>query len=262
MLKRIISSLILIAVSLLTLFILPPYFFVFWAIFLIAVGLGEFAELIYKKGIFVHKYIGMTAAAALCLPLFFLQDMVILFISLIGLFLLQFTHKEKKGAIFTIAATLLGIIYVGWLGSFWTKLFFLQNGKWWILFLLLVCKGGDGAAYFIGKKFGKHKLIPRISPQKSKEGTIGGLFCSVSIAFLCYSFFLPHISCFHILVLGILCGILGQIGDLAESLLKRDAGVKDSGKIFPGLGGSLDLIDSLLFAAPVVYFYLIKIVNV
>jgi len=230
-LKRIISSFVLIAITCLVLFVLPSYFFVLWAIFFVAVGSGEFAELIYRKDIFVHKYIGMFVAVTFCLPFLFGQEFLVLFFSLLSLFLLQFTHKEKKVAIFTIATTFLGIIYVGWLGSFWTKLFFLSTGKWWILFLLLVCKGGDAGAYFIGKKFGRHKLIPRISPYKS-------------------------------FVLGSLCGVLGQIGDLAESLLKRDADVKDSGKIFPGLGGSLDLIDSLLFSAPVIYFYLIKIVNV
>lgn len=261
MLKRIISSFVLIAITCLVLFVLPSYFFVLWAIFFVAVGSGEFAELIYRKDIFVHKYIGMFVAVTFCLPFLFGQEFLVLFFSLLSLFLLQFTHKEKKVAIFTIATTFLGIIYVGWLGSFWTKLFFLSTGKWWILFLLLVCKGGDAGAYFIGKKFGRHKLIPRISPYKSRQGAISGLVFSIVIAFVCRYLFLD-ISYIHIFVLGSLCGVLGQIGDLAESLLKRDADVKDSGKIFPGLGGSLDLIDSLLFSAPVIYFYLIKIVNV
>lgn len=261
MLKRIISSLILIFITWLVLFVLPSYFFVLWAIFFVTVGLGEFAELIHRKNIFVHKYIGMLVAAAFCLPFLFGQELLILFISLLSLFLLQFMHKEREIAIFTIATTLLGIIYIGWLGSFWTRLAFLSDGKWWILFLLLVCKGGDAGAYLLGKKFGRHKLIPRISPYKSRQGAIGGLLFSILIAFACRYLFLD-ISYLHILILGSLCGISGQIGDLAESLLKRDADVKDSGRIFPGLGGSLDLIDSLLFSAPAVYFYLIKIVNV
>ena len=261
MLKRIISSLVLIFVTGLVLFVLPAYFFVLWAIFFVAVGLGEFAELIHRKDIFVHKYIGMLAASAFCLPFLFGQELLILFISLLSLFLLQFIHKEREVAIFTIATTLLGIIYIGWLGSFWIRLTFLPDGRWWILFLLLVCKGGDAGAYLLGKKFGRHKLIPRISPHKSREGAIAGFVFSIIIAFICRYLFLD-ISYLHIFILGSLCGISGQIGDLAESLLKRDADVKDSGKIFPGLGGSLDLIDSLLFSAPVIYFYLIKIVNV
>ncbi|OQX54561.1 MAG: hypothetical protein B5M48_00410 [Candidatus Omnitrophica bacterium 4484_213] len=259
--KRIISSLILIAITCLFLFALPSHFFVFWVISFVAVGLGEFAELIHRKGIFVHKYIGMLAAIAFCLPFLFGQELLILFISLLSLFLLQFTHKKRDVAIFTIATTLLGIVYIGWLGSFWTRLIFLSHSKSWILFLLLVCKGGDAGAYLIGKKFGRHKLIPRISPFKSREGAIGGFIFSIVIALISGYLFL-NVSYFHILVLGALSGIFAQIGDLAESLLKRDADVKDSGKIFPGLGGSLDLIDSLLFSAPVVYFYLVKIVSV
>jgi len=259
--KRIVSSALLAFFTWIILFFLPSYFFVLWVILFVVIGCAEFANLISRKGIFVHKYIAILTATALCLPFFFTQQLFILYISLLSLFLIQFTCRDRQIAIFSIATTFLGIIYVGWLGSFWSKLIFLEKGKYWVLFLLLVCKGGDGGAYLLGKRFGKHRLIPRISPYKSREGAVAGLLCSILIALLSNLFFLK-LSYLHSLLLGGICGVLGQIGDLAESLLKRDAEVKDSGRVFSGLGGSLDLIDSLLFTAPVVYFYLIKIVGI
>ena len=113
---------------------------------------------------------------------------------------------------------------------------------------------GDVGSYFVGRFFGKHSLIPRISPNKTIEGTIGGLVCSVGSA-LAGKLYLSNFSFAHLLTLGFLLGILAQMGDLAESLLKRDCGVKDAAAYFPGLGGVLDVIDSLLFTAPIFYFY-------
>jgi len=123
-----------------------------------------------------------------------------------------------------------------------------------VSFLVLVTKSGDVAAYFIGRPLGRHSLIPRISPKKTVEGTIGGLVTSLAVAILAKP--LINISLHHIIVLGILLGVLGQLGDLAESLIKRDCGVKDAGKNLRGFGGVLDMADSLLFTAPVFYFYI------
>ena len=108
--------------------------------------------------------------------------------------------------------------------------------------------------YFIGRFFGKHSLIPRISPHKTIEGTIGGLIFSVITA-LAGKLYLPNFSLPHHLTLGFLLGILAQVGDLAESLLKRDCAVKDAGSSISGFGGMLDIIDSLIFTAPIFYCY-------
>jgi phosphatidate cytidylyltransferase len=113
---------------------------------------------------------------------------------------------------------------------------------------------GDVGAYFVGNMIGRHSLIPRISPNKTVEGTLGGLAFSLVTAVVSKSY-LPSFPYGHLIALGILLGILALIGDLAESLLKRDCGVKDSGTSLSGFGGMLDLIDSLLFTAPIFYFY-------
>ena len=125
--------------------------------------------------------------------------------------------------------------------------------------MLLITKLGDIGAYLIGSSFGKHPLIPRISPKKTIEGAFGGLLFSV-LGALASRIFLGF-DYLHLILIGLGLGILGQLGDLSESLLKRDCGIKDSGSIFPGMGGVLDEIDSLLFAGPVFYFYLSAIVK-
>ncbi|MCM8782799.1 MAG: phosphatidate cytidylyltransferase, partial [Candidatus Omnitrophica bacterium] len=123
-----------------------------------------------------------------------------------------------------------------------------------LLFLILVTKAADIGAYFIGSRFGKTPLIPKISPQKSTEGMYAGLLFSMIAAILGKAFL--DYSYLHLALLGMSLGILAQLGDLSESLMKRDSNVKDSGNILPGMGGVLDLMDSFLFTAPVFYFYI------
>ena len=113
----------------------------------------------------------------------------------------------------------------------------------------------DTGAYYTGRTLGRHKLAPRVSPGKTIEGAIGGFVTAVVAGFLCKLTFFPEIPIAHAMALGAALGVIGQFGDLAESLLKRGANVKDSGTLLPGHGGMLDRVDSLLFCAPVLYFY-------
>jgi phosphatidate cytidylyltransferase len=129
------------------------------------------------------------------------------------------------------------------------------DGSLLIAYLLLVTKSGDIAAYFAGTAFGKHYLIPRISPKKSVEGTAAGIVTSFIMA-IALKGLLPQVHIAHIIIIGAILSTISQIGDLSESLIKRDCKVKDSSSLFPGLGGMLDLIDSLLFTTPIFYFYL------
>jgi len=125
-----------------------------------------------------------------------------------------------------------------------------------LLYLLFLCVMlSDTAAYFVGSAIGKRRLAPRLSPKKSWEGAIAGLLASVGAAALARAWFLQEIDWPHVLVLGALLGAAGILGDLAESLLKRACGVKDSSRLIPGHGGMLDRTDSLLFAAPALYYY-------
>jgi phosphatidate cytidylyltransferase len=131
----------------------------------------------------------------------------------------------------------------------------LPEGTLWVLYLLAVVFAGDTASFYVGRRFGKHRLI-HVSPGKTWEGTAGGLLANTAIGGIFGSLFFPSLSLASIMVLGISIGISGQIGDLVESLFKRRSDLKDSGTLLPGHGGLLDRIDGLLFAIPVLYLYL------
>jgi len=261
--KRIISSVVLLAVVHLTVFVLPKWTFFILVMVFTVVGLAEYFSLVRKKDVFVHGWLGMALGVLLSAS-FYLEtelgirqpELGIMAIAIIGLFLLQFTRRDKTSAILSIACTLMGLLYIAWLLSFFVRLKYLPGGSLWIAFLILVAKLGDAGAYFSGKWLGQHPLIERISPNKSVEGAVGGLLVSIVVAFFCWRLFLPEVPFYHLLILGASIGILAQLGDLAESLIKRDVGVKDSGWVVPGLGGILDIIDSLLFSAPFLYFYI------
>lgn len=135
-----------------------------------------------------------------------------------------------------------------------------QDGRWWLIYLLAITYITDSSALFFGKTLGRHPLAPLTSPNKTQEGAIGGfacaILCSLAFAYFAHQGWIPmQLNYLHALGLGMILSVLAQLGDLAESLLKRDAKIKDSSKI-PGLGGMLDVVDSLLFTAPLLYLYL------
>lgn len=261
--KRLISSIFLISSVAIVIFLLPNWAYSLVVSLLISLGLYEFYTLVGKKGIFVYKYFG--TALGIFVPVLihlklggFLIDLEPFYIVITCLFIIviQFIRKTDSEALSAISVTLFGILYISWFFSFLIKIKFLPNGTLLAAFIILVTKGGDIGAYIVGSSIGKHPLVPRISPKKSKEGLIGGLLFSLIAAIMSKNFLPDFITYYQLTILGMLLGIVGQIGDLSESLIKRDCGVKDSGKGFPGLGGVLDLIDSLLFTVPIFYFYL------
>lgn len=182
------------------------------------------------------------------------------FLWVILFFVLHF--KKRENPIESIAAQAFSLIYIAFPLALFYPLIYSQefDGRWWVLYLLIVTKIFDIAAYFGGKFFGKRKLAPNISPNKTVEGALIGLVFSVAVS-LCFVYLgnakLINLSINYQqgLALGAILGIMGQVGDLSESLLKRDAKIKDS-NVLPGLGGVLDMVDSLLFTTPILYFVL------
>lgn len=172
--------------------------------------------------------------------------------SLGAMILILMYFRSKENAFQNIGTSLFGILYIAIPLSMMLDI--LDFGRMWLVYLLVVTKVTDMAAYFAGRAFGKHKLAPQLSPGKTIEGAVVGLVCAVGIS-LCFSLF-TFITLEQSLYLGLALGVLGQVGDLAESLLKRQVGVKDSNRL-PGLGGILDMVDSLLFTTPVLYFTLL-----
>ncbi len=227
----------------------------------------EFYDMVEKKGIFPFYYMGLGVAGFIPLSLYLgfeLNRTWQLFLVILGLFLLfilQLRRTENEGATAGISVTIFGIFYIAWTLTFLLRLRLLDEGIWLFIYTVVVTKCADIGAYLIGKSFGKRPFTPRVSPNKTWEGFIAGVFFATFASLVCVSF-ISCLSFYDGLVLGLLVGVLGQIGDVSESLIKRDCGVKDSGNVFPGMGGFLDTLDSLLFASPVVYFYVTRLVYI
>jgi phosphatidate cytidylyltransferase len=156
--------------------------------------------------------------------------------------------------------TLAGALYVGWLAAHIVLLRGLAQGLLWVALALAITWASDIAAYSAGRAWGRRKLAPKISPHKTWEGGIAGLLAGTLIALLAVPFL--HVPVAHALALGFLATVAGTFGDLGESLIKRQVGVKDSGTLIPGHGGILDRIDSLLFVVVVVYYYAVWVLGV
>lgn len=258
LIKRTLSALVLIA--LIVLAVIVKWFFNIIVMCFIICGLYEFFTMLEKKGITPYKYFGTVMGIIIPLSImlrFELSrkwELLCIILSLVFLIIMQFKRRKNSGVIVDISTTIFGVIYVSWFFSFLIKIRYMDAGCGLLAAVLLMTKLGDIGAYLVGVRFGTHALVPRISPNKSVEGAIGGLVFSVLGAIAAQPFL--QISYFHAVVLGACLGILGQLGDLSESLIKRDCQVKDAGNIIPGMGGVLDTMDSLLFTAPVFYFYL------
>ena len=173
-------------------------------------------------------------------------------------------RPSKESAFRNWAWTIVGALYVGWMLSYWLSLRSLEDGRNWVYLAMLTTFANDTGAFFIGRARGKHKLAPTISAAKTWEGAIGGLICAI-LAAIVIAMVLNLISPFtfkywQIILLGFLVGLFAQLGDLVESLLKRNTGVKESGNLLPGHGGILDRFDSLIFVGAVVYYYAIWVV--
>jgi len=156
--------------------------------------------------------------------------------------------KMRKAALLVLC-----VIYIGGLFSLYPRTLSLPRGEYWVLLGIVTVAAGDTFAYFTGRLLGRRKLAPSISPNKTVEGAVGGLAGSVAVCVVCAYYFLPGVPAWYAALSGAAIGICGQGGDLFESLLKRSAGVKDSGALFPGHGGVFDRADAILAASPSVY---------
>lgn len=256
--KRLLISAVLSGISIAAIFYLPHWFFFLVVEAIILVGLNEFFSLAEQKGLLVHRGFGLFFGALLPFSAYFSLQPTNLLMVCVALFIFLFNRKSPDKTITSVSVSVFGIIYVAWFFSYLIKIKLLPDGAAWVFYSVLIVKTGDAAAYFVGKKFGRTKLLEHVSPKKSIEGAIAQMFATIALSV--GSVFYLHVSPMHLLVLGTAVGFLALLGDLAESLIKRDAGVKDSGHI-PGLGGILDVVDSLLFTVPVVYFYLTVILG-
>jgi phosphatidate cytidylyltransferase len=246
--KRVLTALVLIAFALYAIFWAPPPIFV-GIVILMAVGCyREFAAIASAQGIAGPLWFGYIAGIAYVADPSLSRLMAVVLLTL-GLRLADLA----KGLQFA-AAVILGVIYV--FGAWRCAIDLRAISPYWILFALAINWVGDIAAFYFGRAFGRHKLAPRVSPGKSWEGAIASMVCSVAIGLVVNGPLKFGLTAAEMAGLAVLCNIAGQLGDLAESAMKRGAGMKDSGTILPGHGGVLDRLDSSLFTLPVVYYFL------
>jgi len=280
-LRRLSSSVVLWTIIIAALFsgsrLISDGVFLFIIALLAVTGLMEFYGLIEKRGLVCFRNWGILGGILLTLGTFFHLEgylgihgppsrvndfetsFLILFV--LGLCLRQFFSKSNTAGILAISTTLFGLMYVPWLLNFIQKINFFPgvDGRFYLLYFVIITKFSDTGAYVVGSLIGRHKMIPRVSPGKTWEGFAGAIGLSTAASLGFAHLFRDHMTGMtplHAVVLGIVLSLGAVVGDLIESLFKREAGVKDSGKLFPGIGGILDLLDSLLFNAPLMYLYL------
>lgn len=254
-------------------------FFLF-SVLVIGVSLYEFYTMLEKKGVKIYKKTGIIIGSSIPVYMYLSKlgklgnenynDLFhMMFVFTIILFISRRIIKgDIDKAIMEISYTMFGIVYIGFLFSHFFLLQYISTdsirifgvdvsqGRLWALSSQLLIWASDSAAYFVGINIGKHKLIPKVSPKKSVEGAVGAVIAPILALFWFKAWYLTGISFVHCIILGALIGVFGQLGDLGESLFKREFEIKDSGNFLMGHGGMWDRFDSLIFVAPIVYYYL------
>jgi len=259
--------------------------FFFLILFMALVALYEYFHMVKEQGAPVFTLTGMLCAAVY-LTWSFLHlrrhggasspDLEVAV--LVGFLFIIFGRQMFRAAanrepLEAIAYTVFGLLYIPWLFNFVTKIIYLSpptatgepTGQYYVIFLLLVTKFSDMGAYVFGSLFGRHPFAPHISPKKTWEGFCGALFSALLGSYWLYAMIpdrLPALRFADVTILGLVLGVSAVIGDLAESIIKRSTLAKDSSHVLPGIGGTLDLIDSVLFTAPLMYFYLRFVIGI
>ena len=272
MLERIITALVLVAVVLSCMFATQSHYPML-VLMIVAAGVAgyEWFKLMPKHSVNVIKPLawgfGIVTAALSTLALYYSEIALLLWIASIFIWILSIHWVKsypENDSWYNFSLNFIGFVLVS---AAVTAIFSVwDSSPWWLMYLFLLVWGADSGAYFVGRKLGKRKLAPHVSPNKSIEGLLGGVFVSAVIIIVVEAVYLDLTIAQHILflILSIITVFSSVLGDLLESMIKRRAGIKDSGRILPGHGGVLDRIDSLLAAAPVfaVGMYVLKLIGV
>lgn len=265
MLLRVLSAVILVPAVLALVIYGPPWLFLLAIGVVGTLGLYEYFHLVRAIGLGGQPWFAYAAYWALLIA--FHQDWFPSTVLMAGMLLAAFlaamwSQVPMRERTLSLMTNLLGILY--FLLCLYPILplrydFGDRLGLHWLLILFAVIWAGDTAAMFVGKTFGRTLFAPRLSPKKTNEGAIAGLLGGAAAAILLQQLLFVDLPLVHVIVVSLLLGMFGQLGDVAESMLKRAADVKDSSHLIPGHGGVLDRIDSLLFAFPVLYLYLLRL---
>lgn len=252
-LKRLVTALIIIPLFYSYVMYLPPKYFLFLMTFSSTLGLAEFYAMHRLKGLFMYS--GLFWGAALFIIFFTAPDLflpALLFSALATMSLRLFLKRDPAGSIAAVSVMVFGLIYIPGLMTF--QLSLIQAGPAWVVLLYTSVWAADSMAFYVGKSIGKRKLYPEMSPNKTVAGAAGSLLGGIIGAVLIKAALLAQVTVLQTIIIGLAIGLSTMIGDLVESMFKRDAGVKDSSHLVPGHGGVLDKLDGILFAGPILYW--------
>ena len=237
-----------------------PYLVVFG--FLVTASAWEYTQIVQVSGSRPAGWLVIAGVIAILVTRFFQpQSAVVVFGAIVFVVMVYHLLDYERGAQHSgmdFSVSLGGVVYLGWMGGYLMDLRLLENGGWWVMLILPCVWLADTGAYMLGAAYGRHRMTPRLSPKKTWEGFAAGVFTSmISGAFFAYAYSTwgpLHLSVPAGAGLGLLLGLLTPLGDLGESMLKRQSGMKDSGNLFPGHGGAFDRIDSWIWAAAIGYY--------
>lgn len=263
--KRWVTGIVLLAAILAIIFLTSPEVLSVAIILVILGGVREFNNIVFGKGFLKEKIEIIIFALLIPLAFMFWDFQVLtalLALCMIIVFVLYLWDiKEETFDVISVAKVIFGIIYIPFLMSHFILLRKLPDGEFWVLFVLVIALVGDTAALYIGKYFGKRKLSALISPAKTVEGTVALVLASTLAASIYACLFMRDVPLMHVIIIAFLAGIIGQLGDLCESAIKRNYGQKDASSLLPGHGGLLDRMDCLMFIAPFVYYYKVFVIG-
>ncbi len=251
--KRLVIALILVPLFYIYVMYLPPEYFLYMIVFFSTLALAEFYTMFNITG--VLKYTGLLWGAVILFVFFVERHLFanMLMLSVLTIMSLRlFVKRDPHSSLMNIAATVMGLLYIPCLLSF--QLDLIKIGPGWVVLLYASVWASDSMAYYVGTGIGNRKLYKEVSPNKTVAGAIGSVIGGILGAALIKAAILQQLSVYHTVLIGSAVGTTTVIGDLVESMLKRDAGVKDSSNIIPGHGGVLDKLDSVTFAGPALYW--------
>jgi phosphatidate cytidylyltransferase len=252
--QRILTAIVMVPTMLALVIFAPAWPFAAAVAVLAVLTIREYFDLAAKQSLEPQRYIGY-ALAALCVALPMIPNPVPIEAAMVVLTLTIAMYSRSLVAVGPSAAsTVFGVLYVALPFSLWVRLRMMPGGVALALYAMVIIWISDTAAYFGGRALGRHKLAPRISPGKTWEGAIASVGAAMLFGYFYLHYALPDIPLAFSLIMAVTVNIAGQLGDLAESAMKRGAGVKDSGTLLPGHGGALDRVDALLFAIPVLWY--------
>lgn len=259
-LKRWLTAIVAVPLIFLLVFSGSPLLLSILLIVVALVGLWEFFRIVFNNhedvALFIATPAYMSAVGIIICAHFERLDIILLILCLdlvaMGLISMPL-FKSNSSFPDLIAKQILSLIYIPVFISFLIFLRHDPEGRGWVFFVLCLVAAGDVGAYYVGSYWGKHKLCPSVSPNKTIEGSLGGVCANIIISLIFAFFLIPSLKWPAAMLIATIVGMAGQLGDLLESEFKRAAGVKDSGTLLPGHGGMLDRIDALLFASPIAY---------